>query len=473
MSEKEQPFQYHRRVRDTKKLAQRINLLYYLRPNAFRDWRRRLTLWLPLLAAAAIVPFVLNVGGGERVFSNGPLSKAHTIFEQDCSLCHTEAFSSVPNGACTKCHDGSPHVSADFRPSKQLREPSCGQCHVEHNGMVSLAAVPDGNCTQCHASLSSLGPSVHVQDTEVSSFREQNHPDFPDPNKKDARPLRLNHAVHVPAEAKQIRNIELPMKCGDCHETDRGSPTGDLIPVTFEKHCRRCHEGELQFDIFQLSGADAKPAPHTKDPRAIHDYISEAYQELLAANPGVRNFPLERGAAPEANSEVWLRTIVERSEVFLFDRKCVYCHEYEGRVEGYPVVKAVQMIQGQYDANSLTGAPWLDRAGFSHRSHRAVTCTSCHAEALSSRETSDVLIPAMKACLACHGDSGTSLGYCSQCHTYHDKSVENDKDRRPIEDLVGRERGGSQAGEIGDGERFAVQRDNRGPLAADGIVNSR
>jgi len=136
-------------------------------------------------------------------------------------------------------------------------------------------------------------------------------------------------------------------------------------------------------------------------------------------------------------------------------------------------VKAVQMIQGQYDANSLTGAPWLDRAGFSHRSHRAVTCTSCHAEALSSRETSDVLIPAMKACLACHGDSGTSLGYCSQCHTYHDKSVENDKDRRPIEDLVGRERGGSQVGEVGDGERFAMERDYRGPLPADGIVDSR
>ena len=64
MSEKGQPVQYHRRVRDTKKLAQRINLLYYLRPNAFRDWRRRLTFWLPLLAVAGILPFVLNIGGG-------------------------------------------------------------------------------------------------------------------------------------------------------------------------------------------------------------------------------------------------------------------------------------------------------------------------------------------------------------------------------------------------------------------------
>ena len=202
--------------------------------------------------------------------------------------------------------------------------------------MVALAAVPDGNCTQCHANLSSLGPPGRVRDTEVSAFGVENHPDFPDPNTKDARPLRLNHAVHVPAEPKKIRNIELPMKCGDCHETDRGSPTGNLVPVTFEKHCRRCHERELQFDIFQLSGADAKPAPHVKDAQAIHTFILQAYENLLASRPTVLSIPLERGGAPESNAEVWLGTIVERSEAFLFDRKCIYCHEYQGRVTGIP-----------------------------------------------------------------------------------------------------------------------------------------
>ena len=69
--------------------------------------------------------------------------------------------------------------------------------------MVALAAVPDGNGTQCRANLSSLGPPGRVRDTEVSAFGVENHPDFPDPNTNDARPLRLNHAVHVPAEPKQ------------------------------------------------------------------------------------------------------------------------------------------------------------------------------------------------------------------------------------------------------------------------------
>ena len=253
MTEENKPLQYQPRIRDTKKLAQRINLLYYLRPSAFRDWLRRLTIWLPLLAAAGVVPFVLNMGGGERLFSNGPLSKAHTIFEQDCSLCHTEPFSRVPNKPCTMCHDGPPHVRADFSQRNGIKEPRCGECHVEHRGLEGLAAVQDGNCTRCHANLHSLGPGVQIRNVEVSSFREGNHPDFPDPSKRDARPLRLNHAVHVPAEPKKIRNIELPMKCGDCHQTDRESPTGDLLPVTFEEHCRGCHERELQFDIFQLS----------------------------------------------------------------------------------------------------------------------------------------------------------------------------------------------------------------------------
>jgi hypothetical protein len=79
----------------------------------------------------------------------------------------------------------------------------------------------------------------------------------------------------------------------------------------------------------------------------------------------------------------------------------------------------------------------------------------------------------MKACMACHGNSGTALGYCSQCHTYHDKSIECDKDRRPIEDLVGGQRDGLRGEQAGMGEEIAMERDNPGALPADEIVDSR
>ena len=100
MAKEEKPLAYERRVLDTKSLAQRIELLYFLRPSPFRRWKRRLMLWVPVVAAAGIAPFFLPVGGGERAFSNGPVSKAHAIFEQDCSLCHSEPFSAVADQAC-------------------------------------------------------------------------------------------------------------------------------------------------------------------------------------------------------------------------------------------------------------------------------------------------------------------------------------------------------------------------------------
>jgi hypothetical protein len=48
-----------------------------------------------------------------------------------------------------------------------------------------------------------------------------------------------------------------------------------------------------------------------------------------------------------------------------------------------------------------------------------------------------VLVPGMQPCLSCHGSTGTAQDHCVQCHLYHDKSRELDKDRRPIERLTG------------------------------------
>ena len=384
MPGEEQKLPYQRRIFDTKTLSQRVNLFYFLRPNVFRDSRRRLTLWATVLAALATVPFLLNLGGGEQVFSNGPLSQAHAIFEQDCSLCHTETFSVVPDAACIRCHDGPPHVNTELAERHEIGEIRCGECHAEHRGAAGLAAVHDGNCTRCHAGLDTIVPGAGIRASAVSAFRRESHPNFPAPDKNDARPLRLNHAVHTPAEPKRVRNIELPVNCTDCHQTDRDSASGDLLPVTFDQHCRSCHQRELQFDIFQQLGAEAEPAPHSGDPQSIHTFIEDAYEELLAQNPGVPQVPLERGGPPESSPRTWLETIVQRSEAFLFDRKCVYCHEYESRAGAYPVVKDVNLISGQYQAGAARGRPWLEHARFSHRSHRAITCTSCHEDAVTS-----------------------------------------------------------------------------------------
>jgi hypothetical protein len=83
------------------------------------------------------------------------------------------------------------------------------------------------------------------------------------------------------------------------------------------------------------------------------------------------------------------------------------------------------------------GQPWLQRAEFSHRAHREVECESCHSNAKMSTKTSDVLIPTMKTCLPCHGENRASLDRCSECHLYHNRSMEQERERRPTEKIIG------------------------------------
>src|SRR5713226_5734127 len=106
MAKEEKPLEYERRIVDTKGLAQRIDLAYLSRPHWFRTWRRRLA-WLAAAAVAvALVPFLIGIGGGKKAFSSGPVSRAHAMFENNCSLCHARTFTHVADGDCKKCHDG-------------------------------------------------------------------------------------------------------------------------------------------------------------------------------------------------------------------------------------------------------------------------------------------------------------------------------------------------------------------------------
>jgi hypothetical protein len=430
------PLPYEPRVRDTKGIAQRLDLNYLERPNLFRDLRRKLTWIVPAAAAALSIPFLIGVGGSEKVFSNGPISRPHAMFEKRCVVCHVQAFSSVPKQACLACHDAPSHPAKPIDTAKLISEPVCTTCHVEHRG-GDLSGVSDKNCTSCHAALGSRGVGVQLKAAAITAFRPGRHPDFPDPARTDIRPLRLNHAIHMPLAAKTIRGIKLPMKCGDCHATALASPRGDIEPVTFERNCQNCHKRELEFLLPGLP-VNAPPAPHTKDPQKIRQFILETYQRLVAENPSLLSSFLDRDMMAERNPALWIAKAARKSEQYLFEKKCVYCHEYQGMNGEFPVIRKVNQIRGRYVEGRADGEPWLMRAEFSHRSHRAVECVSCHTMARASSKTSDVLIPSMKNCAACHGASGTSNDRCNECHLYHNKFNERDRDRRPIEQLTGR-----------------------------------
>jgi Cytochrome c7 and related cytochrome c len=430
MAKEEKPLEYQRRIRDTKGVAQRIDLGYLNRPRLLAVMRSRLTWLLLAVAVAGSVPLVLGVGGSRKAIANGPVSEAHDLFAQKCEACHGQSFKQVQDKACQGCHDGAPHPALTADTGKPNAAVACAQCHMEHRGKAALAEVSSSNCTSCHADLKSHASGVTIKAAGITGFAAEKHPEFSGGTQADARPLRLNHAIHMPAQAKTIRGVNLPMKCGDCHVTDHNSPAGALLPVTFEQNCKQCHARELEFDVYHLLGPNGPPAPHTKDPKTIHDFISGAYRAALAANPAIVRKPLGNDLAPSSN---WLERAVKDSEDYLFVRKCVYCHT----MAAYAVVKPVNRIAGRFVEAKPEGEPWLPRSEFAHRRHRAVECESCHESARTSTKTADVLMPSKKTCLPCHAKSETGLDRCSLCHLYHNRSLENDRERRPTNQIPG------------------------------------
>ncbi|MCU1234511.1 MAG: hypothetical protein JWP63_2478 [Candidatus Solibacter sp.] len=428
--EENKPLEYQRRLRDTKGVAQRLDLGYLKRPAILKVLRDRLIWVLLAVAVLASVPLVLGIGGSRRAVENGPLSEAHAIFEKRCEVCHTTSFGSVTDKACSQCHDGAAHPAKLVDTGHANAQVRCVQCHVEHRGKTRLAALNSANCTSCHRDIAAHSTGAHVKN--VSAFEPEKHPEFRAITLPDARPLKLNHAAHMPAEPKTLRGMKLPMNCGDCHVTDKNSPTNQLMPVTFEQNCKSCHSRELEFDIYQVLGKSV-PAPHTKDAKAIREIIAAAYQKKLAEDPGIVRRPLGNDLNAEPSAASWLNRVVGESERYLFNRKCGYCHQTGG--EG--LVQKVNRIQGRYVEAKPEGAPWLERGEFSHRAHRAVECESCHTQARKSTKTEEVLVPAMKSCFQCHGESGTSLDECAMCHLYHNRNLEKERDRR-LRELIGR-----------------------------------
>lgn len=428
------------RSRSAKELAQRLDPRYFRSEGWIESLRSRLT-WAVLgLTGMAAIALSLGAGTARNTLSPGPVSSHHAQFANRCEVCHAVSFSRTPDSACLKCHDGAAHPAKSIDHGKPDRTPACPECHVEHRGETQLTRLADETCTSCHGNLDAHASGVQLKNLNITAFFTGRHPEFSPASRPDLRPLRLNHAKHMPKNSENIGRIHLPMKCGDCHATDPDS--GSVMPVTFEKTCRSCHARELEFDVYHLLKT-SMPAPHTKDPVSMHLFVLTTYQKLLAADPAVARRPLGNDLAAQPSAAAWLEKVVSASEKYLFrspagpggQGKCAYCHEFAGVDGGFPVIAKVNRIEGRFITDVPEGEPWLPRGEFNHRRHRAVACESCHTNVRESMKTSDVLIPEMKACLPCHTDSRAGLDGCSECHLYHDRTLEQDEGR-PTEQIL-------------------------------------
>ena len=432
----------------------------------FRRPLRWLYILSPILAAAALLGAWL--GKGEVLFSSGPLSPGHAVFANDCQQCHSRPFAKLrgrgqaplaKNRDCLRCHQQSLGYSAATQTATHHeRVPGdgrpCATCHVEHRGRP-LTLIDDEPCLSCHKNLRAKQAEVEVAD-RISGFagdgaasggNKNLHPEFrwlaekrPDPGV-----LKFNHRRHLFGSGllgPDGRPVSL--QCQDCHRpagldlpwrfgaesgpragaTANALPRGEhMAPIAYSSHCAACHPLKLPEPSAELRG-DAAIArgevPHAA-PAAIRSYL----RGQLAILP--RTF---------AALEQEVRTV----EGILYQADgvsgavCTKCH----------TLKTAEIDPDDVPLVVPTAIPsrFLPRARFSHAKHTAASmgsykevglaagtadCLACHARAVDSTRTSDILIPSIQDCLRCHGPAsgyrasarGGAAARCTTCHTYH------------------------------------------------------
>ncbi|MGH9681938.1 MAG: hypothetical protein ACRD4Y_18485, partial [Candidatus Acidiferrales bacterium] len=430
------------RTLTTKKLAQRIDLDYFKRPSPFRRWRFWLSVALP--AAAVVWLGWHSIRSDRRVYSAGQLSTAHAVLTRQCAACHATRAGFFSEQAadknCLACHDGAVHqASQEFTPS-------CASCHAEHRGAVRLAAMSDAHCTQCHANLTSRGSETKYV-RKIDSF-DTDHPEFAAlrSGKGDPGTIKLNHYRHLQPNLLGPNGVRVQMVCTDCHRSEADSngpwpygstkapaefanaspagapkpgtagfvsPRAYMAPATYARTCAACHT--LQFDK-----RIPDEVPHDT-PQVIHPFIVAKLDTYIAAHPGELRVPrdpsrdLPGKSIPAAyrllTPQEWVRERAAEAEQLLWRKTCKQCHTLI-----FANGAALPKI-----APSSIATRYMPHANFDHSQHGLVSCESCHQGALTSQLSSDVLLPGIAACRACHHPGAEAAeSRCFECHNYHD-----------------------------------------------------
>jgi hypothetical protein len=470
------------RTRTTKTVAQRIDLNYFKRATPFKRARLWLAIVAPAIALVWIAWHFL--GHDNRVYSSGRLSGAHAVLEKECAACHVRkagGFSATAaDSACLSCHDGPVHHTTNVNLKL-----ACAECHMEHRGRVNLVAMKNQSCAQCHGDLSAVNRdssyAKHIRSfadehPEFAVLRS-----VAGKPASDSSTIKLNHALHLRLIRRGPTGPMVQLDCSDCHRTSasadshwefgdenyaaamvaytaaqefepggsRGLPTKQpwsdrqlMAPVKFANACAGCHL--LTFDKRFDEGV-----PHD-NPEVIHTYLVKKFAGYITIHPAElremqdpqRNLT-GRAAGPVArnvSAGQWVAERVAVAEELLWHKTCAQCHAIS--VTPLPDVKIARWnVVGEQRnraaeshasadrvetnlpviAAARTRLQWLPHARFDHDAHTGFSCESCHQNAVTSTESSDILIPGIATCQKCHAQgSDRAESRCFECHTYHD-----------------------------------------------------
>jgi predicted CXXCH cytochrome family protein len=388
----------------------------------------------------------------DNTWISGHLSKPHQIpdLNQNCQACHVNAFEVVQDESCVSCHsDTNHHFDTAVHDVAKLDGARCASCHVEHDEPSNIVQKNDQLCVACHADMSASG-AVDTELVDVGSFgKEQfSHSDAPHPKlkvsmlvpqgKADATiwsTLRISladkpqeqsnlifpHDKHLAAQGVDGPSGNQVLACNDCHVTDDAGKLKQA--VTMENNCRSCHT--LVFD----PDAPDREVPHGEPDTVLltlEEYYSREFlRDSLGRNPTpqeVQDFILRRpGSTVERREEQtlnlaspWGKANSVAQEIFE-KTTCKTCHEVSIDDSGKYLSK------WRVDPIRLT-KQWMPKSEFDHYKHRTSECSLCHAATISDK-SSDVLIPDLENCEACHTGVRTHENKtptnCISCHSFH------------------------------------------------------
>jgi predicted CXXCH cytochrome family protein len=396
----------------------------------------------------------------DRQWEAGKLHDSHAFLSNNCESCHAIPFVPARDEECLSCHLSVHHhfdtksigVQHDYQVGSQ-----CQDCHREHNGSQAMVRADQALCTTCHSDLAAVGLDTGKLRNTTDFLLD--HPSFmasflemqPDETWKTQRMalwdddliensnLKFPHELHMSEDGIDGPDSVVVLECASCHVSEKGGL--QMKPVKMEQHCASCHQ--LSFD----PETPDRVVPHGA-PKALIEQLEGYYayqflqQQSLGANaqlqgspqkfdppgeqrearrPGKRRdrqiitemIPIQSTGEPiSLKAKAFIDQRVKEAATNLFERQtCTICHEITPQEGDVPwKILPVRITED-----------WMPLAEFSHDSHVNMSCVGCH-DADTSTEATDVLMPDIGTCRACHGGEHSEdrlQSTCITCHNFH------------------------------------------------------
>jgi hypothetical protein len=360
-------------------------------------------------------------------------------------------------------HDFIGKVKAVFERQFNHGGDRCASCHLEHLADTPLKGAVFGrtraqpraipilrnvySCTDCHAKLRRHLGSTTLRDTPDWRHHPEFRPliarspvAFSPPSFErislvqqpiDYTGLIFSHQTHlsksggVARMAAGLRFAGGALACADCHRPDKSGR--GFAPVEMIRDCSSCHS--LAFA--PGNGAGARLLPHGHADKVVATLRSFYGEGGGSRGPGGagRQAPgflahltmMFSGRPAETGA-----TAAKVRALFAPRGLCSECHTTVAPSDPGSLDYRVRPIN-----QTERFLPWgaFDHSVPEHRRDAAgrPTCESCH-KASDSANATDVMIPRIAECAACHGktkdkSTTTAPADCAECHSFHAPGV--------------------------------------------------